>query len=323
MKSSMINGGSTNVISSTARDAPKRGLKKEIRAHYWLYLMVIPGVIYFLIFKYLPMWGITLAFKDYQPFLGFMDSPWVGLKHFERFFGNNDFMVLFKNTLLISLYKLVFSFPVPIILSLMLNEVRLQWFKRSIQTIIYIPHFLSWIVIVGITYVIFTTEGGAVNDLLGAAGADPINFLGSKEWIRTMLTSQSIWKEAGWGTILYLAAMSGINPQLYEAAKMDGASRFRQMWHITLPSIRSTIVILFILQLGHFMDLGFEQIFNMINPGNRVNADVFDTYVYVTGITQGQFSYSTAVGLFKSLVGLILVIAANTTARKLGEEGIF
>ncbi|WP_407267975.1 ABC transporter permease [Radiobacillus sp. PE A8.2] len=296
---------------------------RNVKSNFWLYLLVLPGLLYFLTFKYLPMWGLTLAFKDFQPFVGFFGSPWVGFEHFERLFSNNDFWMLFRNTLLISLYKLVFFFPFPIIIALMLNEVRRQVFKRAIQSIIYIPHFLSWVVIVGITYVLFTTEGGLVNELIAQTGNEKINFLGNPDWIRTMLTSQTIWRETGWGTILYLAAMSNIDPQLYEAAKIDGAGRFRQMWHVTIPCIRSTIVVLFILQLGNFMDLGFDQVYNMLNPANRENADVFDTYVYVTGITQGQFSYSTAVGMFKSLVGLILVVVANYTTKRLGEEGIF
>ncbi|WP_240941330.1 ABC transporter permease subunit [Paenibacillus sp. HB172176] len=285
--------------------------------------MVLPTLVYFFLFKYLPMLGLVIAFKDYQPFLGFIDSPWVGLEHFQRFFTADEFGTLFRNTMLISFYRLLFFFPFPIIISLMLNEVRLHWFKRTVQTVIYIPHFLSWIVIVGITYVFFTTEGGLVNELIAAAGGTKINFLGGAEWIRTMLTAQSIWHDAGWGTIIYLAAMSNLNPQLYEAARIDGAGRFHQMWNVTLPGIRSTIIILFILQLGHFMDLGFEQIFNMINPSNRVNGDVYDTYVYVAGITQGQFSYSTAVGLFKSAVGLVLVVAANRIVKWFGEEGVY
>lgn len=296
---------------------------RELKTHVWLYVMVIPTILYFSVFKYLPMYGITLAFKDYQPFVGFMDSPWVGFKHFERFFGNDDFWMLFRNTLLISLYKLVFFFPFPIVISLLLNEVRKQAFKRTIQSIIYVPHFLSWIVIVGITYVLFTTEGGTVNEWVAALGFGKINFLGSESWIRFMLTSQTVWREAGWGTILYLAAISAIDPQLYEASRMDGAGRFRQMWHVTIPCIRSTIVILFILQLGSFMDTGFDQIYNMLNPANRQSADVFDTYVYNAGLTQGQFSFSTAVGFFKSLVGLCLVVIANYSAKKLGDEGIF
>ncbi|SDE37923.1 putative aldouronate transport system permease protein [Paenibacillus sp. UNCCL117] len=318
MKQTVAHAAAERAVGSVANQ-----FLKEVRRHKWLYLMVLPGILYFAVFKYVPMLGIAIAFKDYQPFAGFLDSPWVGLKHFERFFSNDDFPILLRNTLIIAIYKLLFYFPVPIVLALLLNEVRIKLFKRVVQTILYVPHFFSWLVIVGMTYMLLTTEGGLINQMVQSAGAEPINFLGTETWIRTLLTSQNIWKEAGWGTILYLASMSAIDPQLYEAARMDGAGRFRLMWHITLPCIRSTIVILLILQLGHMLDLGFEQIFNMLNPGNRLYAEVFDTYVYTAGITQGQFSYSTAVGLFKSLVGLVLVLLANAAARRLGEEGVF
>ena len=292
--------------------------------HYGaIYLMILPGVLYFVIFKYLPMGGIVIAFKQYQPFAGFFASPWVGLDQFERFFSSDDFWMLFRNTMLISLYKLVFFFPIPIILSLILNELHMEWFKRIIQSLIYVPHFFSWLVIVGIFYVLLTTQNGIVNHLIQGLVGHPVNFLGSEHWIRPLLTVQTIWHEAGWGTILYLAAITGVNPALYESACMDGAGKLRQMWHITLPGIRSTIVLLFILQLGHFLDLGFEQIYNMLNPTNTSAGDVFDTYVYRVGIQQGNFSYSTAVGLFKSLVGLILVLSSNWVVRKSGEEGVF
>lgn len=296
---------------------------KQLRTNIWLYILVVPGIVYFLIFKYLPMGGLIIAFKDFNPFLGFLRSPWVGTEHFARLFSNNDFIMLFRNTLLISLYKIVFYFPVPIIIALLLNEIRLKLFKRTVQTLIYIPHFFSWVVISGIFYILFTTEGGFVNHLIEYFGGSSINFLGSKEWIRSLLTTQTLWRDAGWGTILYLAAITTIDPQLYEAAKIDGAGRFRLMWHVTLAGMRSTIVILLILQIGHFMDLGFEQIYNMLNPLNREYADVFDTYVYVAGIQQGQFSYSTAIGMFKSTIGLILVLGANYLVRKFGEEGLF
>ncbi|MEK3883255.1 sugar ABC transporter permease [Paenibacillus sp. PL2-23] len=315
----------TNFFSNRQRvkGAAAQNLLKDIWRNRWLYIFVIPGVFYFLIFKYIPMGGVVIAFKDYTPFLGIVESQWVGWKHFERLFQNNDFVMLFRNTILISLYKLLFYFPVPIILALMLNEVRLKVFKRFVQTVIYIPHFFSWVVVAGITYVLLTTEGGIVNEFIMWAGGEKINFLGQNAWIRTLLTSQTIWREAGWGTILYLAAMSAVDPQLYEAAKIDGAGRFRQMWNVTLPCIRSTIVILLILQIGNFMDLGFEQIYNMINAGNKDYGNVFDTYVYTIGIKEGQFSYSTAIGLFKSVIGLILVLGSNYLARRSGEEGIF
>jgi putative aldouronate transport system permease protein len=289
----------------------------------WLYFMVLPGLLYFLIFKYWPMYGIFIAFKDYQPFLGFWDSPFVGLKHFERLFSDSNFIILFRNTMILATYNILFFFPLPIVIALMLNELRQEFVKRTVQTLVYIPHFMSWVVVVGIAYIFLTTEGGLVNELIVKLGGEKINFLASNDWFRFIVTAEVIWKETGWGTIIFLAALAGVDPQLYEAARMDGANRLRQMWHITLPAIRSTIIILLILRLGHFLDTGFEQIFLMLNAMNREVGDVFDTYVYSVGISQGQYSFSTAVGLFKSLVGLILVVLSNSLAKKFGEEGIY
>ncbi|WP_256865514.1 sugar ABC transporter permease [Paenibacillus sp. 32352] len=289
----------------------------------WLYLILFPGVVYFIIFKYVPMWGLVMAFQDYKPHLGFSGSPWVGLKHFERFFTEPQFWMLFRNTIVLAVYNLLFFFPLPIVLALMLNEVRKEAFKRFTQTLLYLPHFVSWVVAVGIFYILFTTEGGVVNEMIARLGMEKIPFLLSEDWFRPMIISQSIWKEAGWGTIIFLAALSGVDLQLYEASRMDGAGRWRQLWHITLPAIRSTIVILFILRLGSFLDTGFEHIFLMLNSMNREVGEVFDTYVYLKGLTQAQYSYSAAVGMFKSLVGLVLVLGANWLAKRFGEEGVY
>ena len=296
--------------------------KRFIRDH-WLYIMLLPGALYFIIFRYIPMYGVLIAFKDYQPFLGFAGSKWVGFHHFERFFTDPAFSQLFVNTIVLAVYNILFFFPLPIVLALMLNEVRIMIYKRFVQTLIYIPHFVSWVVVVGIVYIFFATEDGIVNELIRGLGGKEVNFLLSGEWFRTMITAEVIWKESGWGTIIFLAALAGVDQQLYEAARMDGANRWRLIWNITLPSIRSTIVILLILRLGNFLDTGFEQIFLMLNAMNREVGEVFDTYVYAVGIQDGQFSYSTAVGLFKSLVGLILVVGANYLAKKAGEEGVY
>ncbi|WP_372516639.1 ABC transporter permease [Paenibacillus silviterrae] len=298
-------------------------LLKDLIRDRWLYLILLPGILYFIVFKYVPMWGLVMAFQDYKPHFGFTGSPWVGLKHFERFFTEPQFWMLFRNTIVLAVYNLVFFFPLPIVLALMLNEVRKELFKRFAQTLLYLPHFVSWVVAVGIFYVLLTTEGGVVNELIERLGMEKIPFLLSEEWFRTMIIMQSIWKEAGWGTIIFLAALSGVDLQLYEAARMDGAGRWRQLWHITLPAIRSTIVILFILRLGSFLDTGFEHIFLMLNSMNREVGEVFDTYVYLKGLTQAQYSYSAAVGMFKSLVGLVLVLAANWLAKRFGEEGVY
>ncbi|NOU92764.1 ABC transporter permease subunit [Paenibacillus sp. LMG 31456] len=285
--------------------------------------MLLPGALYFIIFRYIPMYGLLIAFKDYQPFLGFVESKWVGLHHFERFFTDPVFTKLFVNTIVLAAYNILFFFPLPIILALMLHEVRLMIYKSFVQTLIYIPHFVSWVVVVGIVYIFFATDEGIVNELIRKLGGQEVNFLLSEQWFRTMITAEVIWKESGWGTIIFLAALAGVDQQLYEAARIDGANRWRLIWNITLPSIRSTIVILLILRLGNFLDTGFEQIFLMLNAMNREVGEVFDTYVYSVGIQDGQFSYSTAVGLFKSIVGLILVVGANFLAKKLGEEGVY
>jgi putative aldouronate transport system permease protein len=291
--------------------------------HKWLHMMILPGLMYFLIFKYLPMYGVFIAFQDYQPFLGVWKSDWVGLKHFHRFFTEPVFWLLLRNTFMIAVCNILFFFPLPIILSLMLNEVRNEIPKRIIQSLIYVPHFMSWVVVVGIVSLFLAVDHGMINDLIRSFGGEPIQFLVKPEYFRSLITLEVIWKDTGWGTIIFLAALASVDPQLYEAARMDGANRLRQMWHITLPAIRSTIVVLLILRLGHFLDTGFEQIYLMLNAMTRDVGEVFDTYVYTTGVQQGLFSYTTAVGLFKSVVSLVLVVGANHLARRMGEEGIY
>ncbi|MFD0868454.1 MULTISPECIES: ABC transporter permease [Paenibacillus] len=303
--------------------SPKRRLWLDLKRDKYLYLIALPGLLYFLVFKYLPIGGLLVAFQNYSPYFGIWKSEWVGLEHFQRFFSNEDFYLLFRNTMAINLLNLTFFFPFPIILSLLLNELRSVLYKRLVQTIIYIPHFLSWVIIAGLTFLMLSESEGLINKLMAAMGMKTVSFLTEPNYFWTMLTAQSMWKEAGWGTIIFLAAIAGVDPQLYEAAVMDGANRFRQMWHITLPAIRNVVVILFILRLGSIMDTGFEQVYLMMNGAVSHVADVFDTYVYRTGIKQGEFSYSTAIGLFKSVVGVILVVLANKMAKRFGEEGVF
>lgn len=308
-----------SVSTSTKRSRIWAGIKRD----KFLYLIALPGILYFLIFKYVPMWGVLIAFQDYSPYLGFWESKWVGLDHFLRFFSNPEFLQLFRNTMAINLLSLVFFFPLPILLSLMLNEVRSAAYKKLLQSVVYLPHFLSWVIIVGISFLLLSQGDGVINKILIQMGFPKIDFLTDKNYFWGILTVQSIWKEAGWGTVIFLAAMAGIDPQQYEAATIDGAGRMRQMWHITLPGIRSVIIVLLILRIGHIMDVGFEQVFLMMNGAVSEVADVFDTYVYRLGVKQGQFSFSTAVGLFKSVVGLLLVIGANRLAKKFGEDGVY
>ncbi|ACT00464.1 ABC transporter permease [Paenibacillus sp. JDR-2] len=307
------------VLAPTTR----RERTRRFRRNIWLYVMVLPGLLYFLIFKYAPMFGLIIAFQDFKPFKGIKGSEWVGFEHFHRLFTEPDFLNILTNTLVLFGFNILFYFPIPIILALMLNELRLNAFKRLFQTLIYLPHFMSWVIIVSISYVMLTMDGGIVNAVLDSLGFEKINFLLSPEWFRPTYIIQVIWREAGWGTIIYLAAMAAIDPQLYEAARIDGAGRLHQIWHITLPAIRSVIIVLLILKIGDVLELGFEHVYLLLNSMNRDVAEIIDTYVYTAGLKQGKFSYSTAIGLFKSVVGLIMVVAANKLSKKFGSEGIY
>ena len=310
---------------SPSRPVPmrRRSLGQKMWRHRALYLMALPGIVYFLIFKYLPMGGLIISFQDYKPFLGIMDSPWVGFEHFVRLFTQDTFVMLLRNTLLLSVLLMAISFPIPIVLALLLNELRGVVFKRSIQTVIYLPHFMSWVIVVSLFYVMLTTDGGAINNLIVSLGGEPIGFLTEPDWLRPMYVFQHVWRTAGWGTIVYLAALTAVDMALYEASEIDGANRWQQTWHITLPAIRPTIIVLFILSIGDFLELGFEHMFLLLNSMNREVGEIFDTFVYTAGIQNGQLSFATAVGLFKGLVGLVLVIGANSLAKKFGEEGVY
>lgn len=301
----------------------KVSIKARLIRYRWLYVMLLPGIAYFAIFKYAPMYGITIAFQDYLPFLGFGGSPWVGLKHFHELFAGPDFFMLMRNTLILALLHAVFVFPAPIVVALLLNEVRLQILKRLVQSFVYIPHFLSWTIVAALTYLLFDVDTGAITHLMDGVFHTQFNFLSDPAWFRPLIIVQTLWKSTGWGTIIYLAALTGVDENLYEAARIDGASRLRQTWHITLPAIRSTVVIMAILMTGNLLDTGFEQIYLMTNSLNRDVAQVFDTFVYFIGITQGAYSYSTAVGLFKAVVGIILIFGSNWLARRLGQTGLF
>ncbi|MDF2725909.1 MAG: sugar transporter permease [Paenibacillus sp.] len=288
-----------------------------------LYAMIAPGLVFFILFKYLPMGGIVIAFQEFDPISGFADSPWIGLGNFERLFAAPDFWKLLRNTMMLSLLNLVLFFPAPIVLAVLLYEVRKSWFRKAVQTIVYLPHFLSWVVIVGVTVLLFATQDGGINNLLATKGFERIELLTDPDYFRSLYVSQNIWKEAGWNAIIFLAALAAVDPTLYEAAVVDGAGRWRQMWHITLPALKSTIVILFILRLGSVMDIGFEHVYLLQNAMNLRVSDVFDTYVYRVGILQGEFGFTTAVGLFKSIVGLVLILLANRLSKKMGEEGVY
>ncbi|WP_244163105.1 ABC transporter permease [Paenibacillus pectinilyticus] len=300
---------------------------KALLRTFWkyraLYLISVPGIIYFIVFKYVPLLGSVIAFQDYNIFSGIKGSEWVGLEHFHRMFAHYDFLNVLKNTLLIGLYDLVIAFPAPIVLALLLNELRVVVYKRLLQTVVYMPHFLSWVIVSGIAVGILSPSTGAVNQFIAWLGFEKIYFLGEESWIRTVLIGSGVWRDSGYGTIIYLAALAGINPDLYEAAEVDGASRWRQTLSITLPSLLPTIMILFLLHIGKFLDFGFERVFVFLNPLNKDNGEILDTYIYQAGLMDQQFSYTTAIGLFKALVGLFLISTGNFFSKKTTGESLY
>ncbi|WP_256992522.1 sugar ABC transporter permease [Paenibacillus sp. XY044] len=287
-----------------------------------LYFLLLLPMAYILIFKYAPIYGLVMAFQDYNIFEGIRGSEWVGLDVFRFIFEQDSFYRALKNTLVLNVLDLIAGFPAPILLAVLLNEVRQARFKKMTQTVLYLPHFLSWVIIGGMVYLMFSNSG-MVNNFLSSFGLEKIEFLSRKTpWLITYI-AVGVWQNIGWGTIIYLAAITGINKELYEAADIDGCTRLRKMWHITLPGIKSTINILLILQIGRMVSIGFDRPFVMGNSLVSDYSDVISTFVYRVGISSGDFSQATAVGLFQSVVGLILLLSANFIAKKLGEDGIW
>ncbi len=293
------------------------------KQNYWLYVFLIPGLLFLFIFKYIPMGGIVIAFQDYKVTRGFFGSEWVGLEHFQYLFQSTDFYRVLRNSILISVYRLVWGFPVPILLALMLNEMRSQGYKRTMQTILYLPHFISWVVVVGMVTNLLSPSTGIVNILIEAMGGQSVSFLTSPKYFRSILVITDIWKGAGWGTIIYMAAMAGIDPSYYEAAIIDGASRLQRIWYITLPCIASTIVVMLIMRTGSILNNGFEQVYLMQNALVSEVAEIFETYTYQVGIKEGRFSFASAVGIFQSVVGCILLFITNFTSKKIGGGGLW
>jgi putative aldouronate transport system permease protein len=313
----------TVAVPPPSRGRRRRKLWANMVRYRWLYLLLAPGAIYFAVFKYAPMYGAIIAFEDYVPFLGMSGSKWVGLQQFQRFFSDPDFFRLLGNTLILAGLSLVIAFPLTIIMALILNEMRVMVLKRTVQTLIYIPHFLAWTVVASLTYLLFSQGAGPLQHGINVLLGTHIDFLSDPAWFRPIIVLQDIWKNTGWGTIIFLAALATVDQEQYEAAVIDGAGRFKRVWHVTLPSIRGTIIIMLILQMGQILNTGFEQIYLMTNSLNRQVADVFDTYVYFVGITQGAYSYATAVGLFKALVGVVLILGANWLSKRFNQEAIF
>jgi putative aldouronate transport system permease protein len=297
-------------------------LKRDLTRNKTLYPLAIPMIAFYVIFCYGPIYGQIIAFKDFSPALGILGSKWVGLKHFIAFFKIRTCWELIRNTLMINVYALVFTLPAPIIFALLLNEVQKNSYKRVIQTVSYLPHFISLVVVCGMILE-FTRRDGVVNDVIAFFSVNRISFMSRPEWFRPIYTITDIWQGLGWGSIIYIAAISGIDPGLYEAAIMDGAGRFRKMWHITLPGIREIIVIVYILKIGQMMSVGFEKIILLYNGMTYETADVISSYIYRVGLMEMNFSYSSAVGLFNSVINFILLVTANRISRKLTEGGLW
>lgn len=296
--------------------------KKNWQKDWQLHLMILPGLLFILIFKYMPLGGITIAFKEFLPGKGIWGSPWVGLENFEYMLALPDTKRVMWNTLFIAAAKILINFPVPIIISILLNEVKNHRFKRSVQTIIYLPYFISWVILAGIIQDLFAKEG-LINQFLGIFGAEPVFFLGNKYAFLGVLIGTDVWKNFGYNTVVYLAAITGIDETLYEAAKIDGANRFQQIWNVTLPGIAPIVVLMMILNLGNVLNAGFEQIFNLYNPLVYETADIIDTFVYRISLVEANYSLGTAVGLLKSVVSFILIVSSYKIANKYSDYTVF
>lgn len=298
-------------------------IKKKIITYWDLYVLMLPGLLYFIIFKYLPMYGAQIAFKNYMPSLGIWGSPWMGFDHFQRFFSSPNFGNIMWNTVSLSLFNILFGFPTPIILALIINEIKWKPFKKAVQTITYAPHFISTVVLVGLLQMILSPSSGIINNILQVFNIQPIYFMAEEGWFKPIYILSGIWKSAGWGSIIYLAAISGIDTEMYESAKIDGASRWKQLIYITLPNIMPTAMIMLILDIGKVMSIGFEKVFLMQNSMNIGVSEIISTYVYNVGILDVQFSYSTAIGLFNSIINLIMLILANWVSKKVTQVGLW
>ena len=311
-------------MSAKARLPLGKRIRRELQRNYMLYIMALPVALYFLLFHYGPMYGLMMAFKDYSVGLGLMKSPWVGFKHFVNFFNSPYFLRTLRNTLLISVYSIAFGFPAPIILALLLNEIKVTAFKRAIQTITYLPHFVSMVVMCGIIIDFFSRNGVVTQLLHHRTGIKARNLLLQPEYFRTIYVSTGIWQSIGWGSIVYISALSTIDAELYEAAVLDGANRFQQMLHVTLPGIMSTILTMFIMRVGRIMSVGYEKIILLYNPNTYETADVISSFVYRYGLGSAQdYSYTSAVGLFSSVINLIILVAANRFSRAVSDTSLF
>ncbi len=305
------------------RQNRSRQFFRVVRKHRLHLAMILPVMCWYLLFRYGPLYGITLAFKDFQLLRGITGSPWVGLANYKRLFGSYDFKNVFTNTLVIAGLNFLFGFPAPILLALMLNELRAQKFKRVAQSLSYLPHFISWVILTGIFMELLSPSRGPVNTLLKAVGLQPVYFLGDARYFRGTLVVTNIWKTIGWNSIVYLAALGGVNEELYDAARVDGCGRWARIWHVTLPGITPVVTIMLIMAVGSLVEDNFDQVFNLLNPAVYSTGDVLGTYIYRQGITNMDYSYSTAVELFRNLISLILVLSANFISKRVNEYGLW
>ncbi|ABX41160.1 ABC transporter permease [Lachnoclostridium phytofermentans] len=311
-------------MTDLEKQLSRKEIKGNLKKYRMLYVMVIPGILYFIIFKYVPLFGNVIAFQEYNIFKGISGSKWVGFKNFIMLFQHGDFIPILKNTIIINFYDLLFGFTAPLILALMINDISSSWFRKGVQQIVYLPHFLSWTILGGIVITqLLSPSQGLINIILQKMGMEPVYFMTEVKLARGIVVLSGIWKEIGWGTVVYLAAITSISPSLYEAASLDGAGKFRQMLNITLPSIIPVIITLFLLRIGHFLDFGFERIWVFQNASNTSVLETFDTYIYKAGLLQGRYSYTTAVGLFKSVVGFLLLYGGNIFSKKTTGESLF
>jgi putative aldouronate transport system permease protein len=300
-----------------------RRLGRAMWKHRWYYFLLIAPLTYYLIFRYIPIWNAQIAFKEFYALKGVEGSPWVGLQHFETFFKSFYFSELILNTVIFSAAKLVLGLPLAIILALAIHESQFLRFRSLVQTVTYLPHFLSWVIMLGLLMGLLSPSSGMINEIIKSFGGEPIAFLTSTEWFRQVVVLSDIWKETGWSTILYLAALLGINPDLYEAAAVDGASRWRRIWHISLPGIIPVVVLVTLLRLGNILDAGFNQIWVLYSVPVYSVGDIIDTWVYRSGVLDFQFSLATAVGLFKGVIGLVLILVANEVAKRVAQQSLF
>ena len=320
---SMAESKSLAAANSAKRLTKGEQINKNLKKNAWLYIMFLPVIIYYIVFKYAPMFGIVIAFKDYNAFKGIWASPWVGFEHFINFFQSPYFWRLIRNTFLISFYGLVWGFPAPIILALLINELKDGMFKKVTQTITYLPHFVSSVVIVSILMSMLSPSNGVINNMIEALGGTRTYFMNDPKYFRSIYTAMGIWQSVGWGSIIYLAALTGVDAELYEACVIDGGGRLRQTWHITLPGIAPTIIIQLIFRVGNLLSVGSETIILMYNPTTYETADVISTYVYRRGLVEADYSFSTAVGLFNSLIALVLLTTTNKLAKTFGETSLW